>query len=311
LDAWDEHINKEAWQTAIASMPTDVEQKIFTERSTDEALGWDSVSLGVSTAYLKREWTLAKESLLTKRCLPNCSWPCGVCGTKHHVAEAATPANQPTKEKSEPPKPPSYPVLFCYEKKGRGIFISHINVMRLFEQAFQRSGIDVAFTQGFNPKPKMEFVNPLTTGASGLAELVLVDIHMDSPLDQEKTLQALNAAVSDGFVFTQMRVINTERRTTVSKHMGGSVYQISDVTNDALITILDEASKAHHSDTMLTKTAQGTYTLISKGEKNPIKALFGSHYDKFQLLAELRLQRIMIYTGDYRQNQALFNHPLI
>ncbi|HCG62366.1 MAG TPA: hypothetical protein DEZ27_00785, partial [Sphaerochaeta sp.] len=37
-------------------------------------------------------------------------------------------------------------MLFFYRKEGRATFISHINVMRIFEQTFQRAGIPVAFT---------------------------------------------------------------------------------------------------------------------------------------------------------------------
>ena len=40
------------------------------------------------------------------------------------------------------------PVIFIYEKNDRAIYLSHINVMRIFEQTFQRAGIQVAFTQG-------------------------------------------------------------------------------------------------------------------------------------------------------------------
>ena len=42
--------------------------------------------------------------------------------------------------------------------------------------SFQRSGLRLDFSQGFNPKPRMEFVNPLSLGVKGEGEFVLCDI---------------------------------------------------------------------------------------------------------------------------------------
>ena len=305
LDAWDEHLDREGWRKAIDSMPFPVDQWMFTEHDPGEPLPWDSVSMRVSKAYLRSEWELAKEAVLTKRCVENCHLPCGVCGRSYRVFEVP-----PEDELSLPgiknirsaTKNPSRPVMFLYRKEGRASYISHINVMRIFEQSFQRSGIPVAFTQGYTPKPKMEFVNPLSTGVSGSSEVLLVDIHGGTDLDEQQTLEKLNAKVSEGFVFERMFAFDTERRMTLSKHMGGSVYTLSDVADGHLVKVLDEWTHRCGLGVSVAKLSidgKPVYTVVTEGEMNPIKALFGKEVDKFAVLSSMKIHREKLYRGDY------------
>ena len=309
LDAWHEHMRMDLWNQALEESDVDVEKLIYTEYDTKTPLPWDSVSLGVSKAYLRREWELSRESLLTQRCLPDCEVHCGVCGRTHQVTDdfvtepqALEPLERSKRLIEAETTKASRPVLFLYKKQGRASFISHINVMRIFEQAFQRAGIPVAFTKGFNPKPKMEFVNPLSTGIVGEAEVVLVDIHGGDELVEAETLAVLNSVVSEGFVFTRMIAYDTDRRITLSKHMGGSVYTISKVQDPSLVGRLDEwvhCCGVGVSVAKLTIAGDAEYTVILTGEKNPIKTLFGKDVDKFAVLSSMEIHREMLYLGSY------------
>ncbi len=282
LDAWYEHFNKQLWLDLIA----EGNYPIRNEWSLEEPLSWDVVSLGISRLFLKREWERAKESLLTTKCLPECEYHCGVCSKEYWVDEAVEEEFE--KIEGEAPQGAVRSVLFSYQKEGRAIFISHINVMRLFEQAFQRAGIEVAFTQGFNPKPKLEAVNPLSTGVSGLGEVLLVDIHDASALDERETLEKLNSALSDGFTFTSMEVVESERRITASKHIGGSIYLIDQIEDSEIMTILEESPLAE-------RVSTGSYRVTLEGERNLIKALFDKKADKFELLSKMRVVRERIF----------------
>ncbi len=282
LDAWYEHFNKKLWLDLIEEGDYPIKE----EWSLEEGLPWDSVSLGISRLFLKREWERAKESLLTTKCLPVCEYPCGVCSNEYWVDEAEE--MEFDKIEGEAPQGVVHSVLFSYRKEERAIFTSHINVMRLFEQAFQRAGLEVAFTQGFNPKPKMESVNPLSTGISGLNEVLLVDIHDALALDEEETLQRLNRALSDGFTFTSMEVVESERRITASKHIGGSIYLIDQIEDSQIETTLEESPLAK-------KISDGTYRVTIEGEKNLIKAMFDKEADKFELLSKMRVVREKLF----------------
>lgn len=55
-------------------------------------------------------------------------------------------------------------------KKGSLRFISHHNLMKLFERAIRRAGISVKMSKGFNPRPKIAYPLALPVGIKGLDE---------------------------------------------------------------------------------------------------------------------------------------------
>ncbi|MCC7509922.1 MAG: DUF2344 domain-containing protein [Planctomycetes bacterium] len=66
-----------------------------------------------------------------------------------------------------------------FEKRGALRFISHHDLMRVFELALRRSGLNVAYTQGFNPHPKVSFALALPLGVESLDEIVDIDLQHD------------------------------------------------------------------------------------------------------------------------------------
>jgi radical SAM-linked protein len=59
-----------------------------------------------------------------------------------------------------------------FEKKDLMIYISHLDLLRLFKRAFKRAGININYSKGFNPHPIMGFAQPLSLGYTGLHEYV-------------------------------------------------------------------------------------------------------------------------------------------
>lgn len=51
-------------------------------------------------------------------------------------------------------------------------FISHLDIMRLWDRAFHRARIPLAYSEGFNPHPKMSLAVPLAVGVTSEAELM-------------------------------------------------------------------------------------------------------------------------------------------
>lgn len=68
-----------------------------------------------------------------------------------------------------------------FEKRDALRFISHLDMMRTFELALRRAGINVAHTQGYNPRPKVSFAQALPLGVESLDEIVDIDVeHMEA-----------------------------------------------------------------------------------------------------------------------------------
>ena len=63
-----------------------------------------------------------------------------------------------------------------FEKIGNAIWISHLDLMRLFQRAFKRAGLPLTHTQGFNPRPSVSIALPLSVGVESLCELLDFDL---------------------------------------------------------------------------------------------------------------------------------------
>lgn len=83
-----------------------------------------------------------------------------------------------------------------FEKVGTARFISHLDLMRLFQRAFKRAGLPLTHTQGFNPRPSVSIALPLSLGAESNCELL--DFDLESPVPLEDIRNQLNAALIDG-----------------------------------------------------------------------------------------------------------------
>jgi radical SAM-linked protein len=64
-----------------------------------------------------------------------------------------------------------------FEVKGNLRFISHAEMMRVFQRACVRAGVEVKYSRGFNPHPKMSLPLPRPVGVESDDELLC--IHLD------------------------------------------------------------------------------------------------------------------------------------
>ena len=61
--------------------------------------------------------------------------------------------------------------------RGEGLkYISHLDLMRLWQRALRRAGIPLAYSQGFTPHPRLSLAAPLAIGVTSGGELM--DIHL-------------------------------------------------------------------------------------------------------------------------------------
>ena len=84
-----------------------------------------------------------------------------------------------------------------FEKKGSAIWISHLDLMRLFQRAFKRAGLKLKHTQGFNPRPTVSIALPLSVGVQSSCELLDFELE-DQAVDTERIAELLNATLVAG-----------------------------------------------------------------------------------------------------------------
>lgn len=83
-----------------------------------------------------------------------------------------------------------------FEKTGNARYISHLDLMRLFQRAFKRAGLPLKHTQGFNPRPSVSIALPLSLGVESLCELL--DFDLEVPVDCGEIREKLNASLVEG-----------------------------------------------------------------------------------------------------------------
>ena len=292
LDAWDEYIRWDLWQKAIEELGYDTSPRSW---DLEDELPWDSVSMNVSKAYLKKDYEKASRHELTHICDSDCDHRCGVCSKSGAKVIQATNEDFSSIRHPVHVLPPAseyVQAILTYEKKGRAVYNSHIAVMRQFEMAFQRAGLDVMFTQGFNPKPKMEFLNPISMGVCGENELLLCELPVSQTTPD--TVNVLNKALADGFNVKSIKVLPpnpTGKKISLSSKMKGSVFEISDIEDDEIRGILDTQAGSGTSDFMLERIGEGCYRVTVFGDKNIFKLLFPKEMSKFHIAGSCHIVR--------------------
>ena len=83
-----------------------------------------------------------------------------------------------------------------FEKTGNARYISHLDLMRVFQRAFKRAGLPLTHTQGFNPRPSVSIALPLSLGVESRCELL--DFDLEVPLDCGEIREKLNASLVEG-----------------------------------------------------------------------------------------------------------------
>ena len=84
-----------------------------------------------------------------------------------------------------------------FEKRGNAVWISHLDLMRLFQRAFKRAGLNLKHTQGYNPRPSVSIALPLSVGVESGCELLDFELEGESTTCEE-ILERLNRALVAG-----------------------------------------------------------------------------------------------------------------
>ena len=84
-----------------------------------------------------------------------------------------------------------------FQKTGNAVWISHLDLMRLFQRGFKRAGLPLTHTQGFNPRPSVSIALPLSVGIESRCELLDFDLEGEK-IPNEEILMRLNQNLVSG-----------------------------------------------------------------------------------------------------------------
>ena len=95
-----------------------------------------------------------------------------------------------------------------FAKKGKAVYISHLDLMRTLQRAFLRAGYSLKYSEGFNPHPVISILLPLSVGAS--SECELMDFQLTEDTDLAALPARLTAAMPEGI--TALEAYACERK---------------------------------------------------------------------------------------------------
>jgi len=84
-------------------------------------------------------------------------------------------------------------------------FISHLDLMRLWQRALRRAKMPLAYSEGFNPHPRISLAAPLALGVTSEAELM--DVALSRPVAPHFFIGAVNQQLPPGVRVTQAQQV--------------------------------------------------------------------------------------------------------
>ena len=97
-------------------------------------------------------------------------------------------------------------ILAVFEKGERIRHIGHLDIQRCVQRGLRRSGLPVAYSNGFNPHILVTFASALSTGACGTREIM--DVTMAEPTDAVVFLEKMNRAMPPEMQLKEARAVD-------------------------------------------------------------------------------------------------------
>lgn len=92
-----------------------------------------------------------------------------------------------------------------FSKNGPLTYTSHLDLTRIWERSLRRGGVPLAYSQGFNPRPKLQLAAALPLGHTAAAGLL--DVWLEKPMPVEAFVKALISVLPDGLAVSEVRQI--------------------------------------------------------------------------------------------------------
>ncbi|HJQ99169.1 MAG TPA: TIGR03960 family B12-binding radical SAM protein [Candidatus Polarisedimenticolaceae bacterium] len=230
FDGWAEHFHLDAWRQAFREEGIDPERYAYGDWPTDRRLPWDVVDSLVNKKWLALELKRALAEGTLSICGPTSCHGCApfarecVKGTVKETtgrpldlslpilstpaapgpglparacdAPPLVPAPSPPVRPGAAPSGPRHRYRLQFAKTGRMKFLGHLDVTRALLRAFRRARLPLAYSQGFNPKPRVQFGPALAVGIESVAEML--ELELTAAIEAPATLEAINGCLPEG-----------------------------------------------------------------------------------------------------------------
>ena len=116
-------------------------------------------------------------------------------------------------------------VRIKFAKQGAMKFIGHLDIMRYFQKAVKRAGLDAAYSEGFSPHMIMSFAAPLGVGVTSEGEYF--DLELKTPMSSKEAVERLNQVMVEGMEVLSVREVPEGKKGKAMSLVAAADYLVS------------------------------------------------------------------------------------
>ena len=114
-------------------------------------------------------------------------------------------------------------MLAVFEKGERIRHIGHLDIQRSVQRGLRRSGLPVAYSNGFNPHILITFASALSTGACGTREIM--DVTMAEEVTEKEFLEKMNRAMPPEMQLSEARAVD-QKHPSLTASLRAAKYDL-------------------------------------------------------------------------------------
>ncbi|NLA27889.1 MAG: DUF2344 domain-containing protein [Firmicutes bacterium] len=99
-------------------------------------------------------------------------------------------------------------IRFRYSSGNELRYLSHLDMLRLFQRAMRRAGLPLLYTRGYSPRPRLSLAAPLPVGVTASKEYG--EIYMKGPLSPASFCRRLGGQLPKGLIVTGAAIVPPE-----------------------------------------------------------------------------------------------------
>jgi len=256
FDSWEEKLDPDLWHQTMEKHKIDP-NAYLSGYPLEGRLPWDHLDMSISKKFLQREYRNAMKFEPTAPCgvlnkqsdsiiCHNCGINCRLEDMKKKALSASVTNQPPTSKSTDSPEveavllakatttdsnnPPSrikthdanpWPSYrISYIQDGPATLWGHLSLVRHMPRSLRRAGLELQYSQGFHPKPRIVYAPPLPLGWRGLNEGADIKLEVAPAMSGEDLIKQLETACPTGLKITNI-VQLPPKTPTISKSVVG------------------------------------------------------------------------------------------
>jgi radical SAM-linked protein len=132
-----------------------------------------------------------------------------------------------------------------FSKSGGLAYTSHLDLARVWERGLRRAAVPLVYSQGFNPRPKIQLGSALPLGHTGGAELLDVWLEKRMPID--RLAKDLVRVLPGGLAVSDVRQVEL-KEPALPVQIVSAEYQVDVETGETAKAIRDRIGRILQSE---------------------------------------------------------------